>query len=135
MLNYTIHGEPVGMYISQTHEYAHHYAAVMEILLLFHLFNYHNTAIGRCNYRALGLAFKTTDRTAEEIDEYAQQYYNDCCNCYKCGYTYRIKPDIARYQYRCSHDTCEDKRVGAFVVEANLLYFLYSTTHCSVVFS
>ena len=78
-LDASVYGEPVGVYIEQTHENAHHNAALVEVGVFVHLFNHYYATVGRSHYYLLGVfAWEESDGASEEVDynsvDYSEYY-------------------------------------------------------------
>ena len=52
----------------------------MEIFMLIHLLNYHDTSIGRSDYGFFRISFEQSDGTAEKIDHQQVHYDTYCCH-------------------------------------------------------
>ena len=66
--NLPIYGEPVGMYIPQTHKDTDHQSFVVEIFVFFHFLDDHHLTVGRSNHEFFGILIRIiTDGTTEEI--------------------------------------------------------------------
>ena len=66
------------MDVGNRHENGNHQAAVVEILVFFHLFNHHHLAISGCHHYPFHVAGELAERAAEEIDCNAVKHNAGC---------------------------------------------------------
>ena len=70
-LHAAINGEPVGVYVPQTHKDAHHDTAVVEVPVLVDLLDNDNLSVGRSNHNALRIVgSEVAYRTSVEVGYY-----------------------------------------------------------------
>ena len=85
---------PVGMNVEQTHEDAHHDAAVVEILVFLDLLYDHHSAVARSYDHALSVLSEKTYWATEEIDHYKVHH---------CTGYHKAKKPRARKAHRPTH--------------------------------
>ena len=119
MLDGAVDGNPVGVDVEETHEDAHHDAAVVEIFCLFRLFHHDDLAVGRRQYESFRLALESADGTLEEVQQDGIQN-----SAYRYADVER-KSGIEDVEYgkveHPKHDGAPEKRGLSFVMKA---YFL-----------
>ena len=78
-LHFAVNGEPVGVYVKETHEDAHHDATLVEVDILVDFLDYYYAAIGWSYYQARCVFFgEEAYGAAEEVDDDAVYGAHDC---------------------------------------------------------
>ena len=119
-LHFAVNGEPVGVYVEEAHEDAHHDATLVEVDILVDFLDYYYAAIGWSYYQARCVFFgKEAYGAAEEVDDDAVDGAHDCREAPERHLAVYETPKQQRDC--CDNDEAINECVGSFAVKA---YFL-----------
>ena len=90
--HFAVNRKPVGVYVEQAHEYAHHQALVVEILVFYYFFYYHYLTVRRRNDNLFCIAVEIAFGATEEVDDYAINHSEHDYECPERNFAVDIEP-------------------------------------------
>ena len=130
-LHLAVNGEPVGVYVEEAHEDAHHDAALVEVDVLVDFLDHYYASVCRRYHESRCVFFgEEADGAAEEVDDDAVDGAHDCGEAPERHLAVYEAPE---QQCDCrNNDEAINECVGSFAVKAYFLQFLYLLNHCLV---
>ena len=127
-LHHAVHGKPVGVDVEEAHKDADHQAAVVEVLILLHLLDDDDLAVGRRHHDMFRvLDVEVADRAAIEVEHDTIDGDHDDEERPERNLGRQGKPQNGGHQGNA--DSTIQQLVRALTMKTDFLEFLYSLSH------